>query len=208
MVPTNSNTTRCHDNRFYRNLILALVTIFVLLMAVISIAWLFMHPHDPGFEVTSLSVTHFNVSESHVQGRYKIGLTITNPNKIKTQVVLHRLICLKLYGQKWRSVAAVQQRVSLEKLTNKSVKVDFELRKEPLKVAPQVLVKDLNKGVVHLNVVLSAKVRFQAGIWPSMDKILDVKCGDLDVEFHSQTKDTGRLLSIGKNCDTQNTGGT
>ncbi|KAK7342048.1 hypothetical protein VNO80_24990 [Phaseolus coccineus] len=209
MVPTNTHRTRCGDNRFYRKITLLLVFIFVFFMAAISIAWLVMHPHDPGFGVTSLSVTNFALSESQVLGRYEVGLTITNPNKIKTQVVLHHFGFLRIYGQ-WFSGTAVQrqqQRVFLEKLTNKSVKVDFEVRDQQKKVVPQVLREDLNKGVVNFNVVLKVTVRFEAGIWPSEDKILDVCCEDLDVEFHSQTKDTGKLLGIGKNCYTKNAGG-
>ncbi|ESW04480.1 hypothetical protein PHAVU_011G098100 [Phaseolus vulgaris] len=208
MVATNTHMTRCGDNRFYRKITLLLVIIFVFFMVVISIAWLVMHPHDPGFRVTSLSVTNFALSESQVLGRYEVGLTITNPNKIKTQVVLLHFVCLRLYDQ-LLSEAAVQrqqQRVFLEKLTNMSVKVDFEVRDQH-KVVPQVLREDLNKGVVNFKVVLKVKVRFEAGIWPSKDKILDVSCEDLDVEFHSQTKDTGKLLGIGKNCSTKNAAG-
>jgi len=176
-------------------------------MVTISIAWLVMHPHDPGFGVTSLSVTNFALSESQVRGRYEVGLTITNPNKVKTQVVLHSSGFLLLPDQ-WHSVAAVQrqqqQRVFLEKLTNESVKVDFEVKDEHKRVVPQVLLKDWNKGVVNFNVVLKVTVIFEAGIWPSKDKKLDVCCEDLDVEFHSQAKDTGKLLGIGKNCSTKN----
>lgn len=204
MPPTNNNTaTRTgHDNSFIRSLLLVVI-IFVIVMVIISIAWLVMHPRDPGFGVTSLSVTNFNVSDSQVRGRYEVVLTVTNPNKIKTEVVLHR--AAMLYGQEWNSVAEVQQQsVFVEKLTNKSVKVDLEVKDRHEKVVPEVLVKDWNKGVVNFNVVLNVMVRFQAGIWPSKDKLLEVRCKDLDVEFFSPTKDTGKLLGIGKHCNTQN----
>ena len=56
MTPTNNTpTTRCCGNSFFRRLTLVLVSIFVIIMAIISIAWLAMHPHDPGFRLTSLS---------------------------------------------------------------------------------------------------------------------------------------------------------
>ncbi|WVZ02947.1 hypothetical protein V8G54_023753 [Vigna mungo] len=211
MAPTNNHRTRCADTRFPRNLILLLVTIFVFFMVAISIAWLVMHPHNPGFRVTSLSVTKFSLSDSHVRGKYEVGLTLTNPNKITTQVELHRSGFLLLYGhEEWHSVDPTQRgqrRVVLEKFTNKSVKVDFEVIDQHQKVVPPVLVEDLNKGVVNFNVVLKVTVRFEAGIWPSKDVLLDVWCKDLDVEFHSQTKDTGKLLGIGKNCSTKNAGG-
>ncbi|QCD87999.1 hypothetical protein DEO72_LG3g2539 [Vigna unguiculata] len=207
MAPTNNHRTRCGDTRFPRNVILLLVTIFVFLMAAISIAWLVMHPHDPGFAVTSLSVTNFSLSDSQVRGRYEVGLTITNPNKIITQVVLHRQGSLLLYDSELYSKAAVQTTVNLEKLTNKSVKVDFEVKDQHQKVVPPILGRDLNKGVVNFNVVLKVTVRFEAGIWPSKDELLDVTCKDLDLEFHPKTKGTGNLLGIGKNCSTKNAAG-
>ncbi|KAG4967532.1 hypothetical protein JHK87_033183 [Glycine soja] len=213
MTPTNNTpTTRCCGNSFFRRLTLVLVSIFVIIMAIISIAWLAMHPHDPGFRLTSLSVTNFALSDSQVRGKYEVGLTITNPNKIKAQVVLHRVHTLRLYGEEWHSMAAVQQQqqtVFMEKFTNKSVKVDMEVRDSRQKVVPDVLFKNWTKGVVNFNmVVLGVKVRFQSGIWPSMDKLFDVQCMNLDVEFLSPTKDTGKLLGIGKNCHTVNARGT
>ncbi|KAK7404865.1 hypothetical protein VNO78_05886 [Psophocarpus tetragonolobus] len=209
MSPTNT-PTRCRENSFFSKLTIALVCIFFILMAIISIAWLIMHPHDPGFQVTSLSVTNFNVSDSQVRGKYEVGLTITNRNKFKTQVVSHGVGVLRLYREEWHSMAAVQQqkRVFMEKLTNKSVKIDLVVSESRKKVVPEDLVKDWNKGVVNFNVVvLSVKVIFESGIWPSMDKLLDVQCTNLDLEFHSPTKDTGKLLGIGKNCYTNNVGG-
>ncbi|TKY67027.1 hypothetical protein E2542_SST09918 [Spatholobus suberectus] len=206
MPPTNNTTTGCRDIPFFRKLTLALVLVFVVLMAIISIAWLAMHPHDPGFGVTSLSVTNFTVSGSRVRGRYEVGLNITNPNKIQTQVVLRRVGVLVLHDQEWRSVVvAVQPRtVFLEKKTNMSVKVDLEVRDSRKKVVPEVdLVNDWKKGVVNFNVVLSVEVRFEAGILPSKDKLLCVRCMDLDVGFLSPRKDTGKLLGIGKGCNTE-----
>ncbi|KEH29804.1 hypothetical protein MTR_4g051745 [Medicago truncatula] len=60
--------------------------------------------------------------------------------------------------------------------------------------------KFLHKGVVNFDVKMVVRVGFEAGIWPSKEKTLCVSCGDLDVEFYS-TKDTGKLLGIGKNCN-------
>ncbi|KAH1225134.1 hypothetical protein HKD37_11G031517 [Glycine soja] len=171
-----------------------------------------MHPHDPGFALTSLSVSNFTLSDSLVRGRYEVGLTITNQNKFKAEVVLHHVSVLRLYEEEWHYMAAVQQQqqqtVFMEKFTNKSMKVDMELSESRKKVVPQVLVKNLIKGVVNFNMlVLSAKVRFESGIWPSMDKLLDDQCENLDVGFLSPTKDTSKLLGIGKNCYTVNAGG-
>ncbi|KAL2328416.1 hypothetical protein Fmac_021843 [Flemingia macrophylla] len=206
MPPTNSsnNNNTCHNNSCVRNFILVLIIIFVIAMAIINIAWLVMHPRYPGFRVTSLSVTNFIVSDSQVRGRYEVVLNVTNPNnKIITEVGFHSVAMLVLYGQEWHAVAAVQQ-VFMEKLTNKSVKVGLEVRNPHEKAVPEALVKNWNKGVVNLNLVLSVKVTFEAGILPSEDKLLDVCCMDLDVEFPSSTKGTGKLLGMGKNCTTRN----
>lgn len=164
-----------------------------------------MHPHDPTFGVTSLSVSNFTASDSQLRGKYEVELTITNPNK-KIQVVLDRFNMLVLYGEGKLAVAEVQQPVVLEKMrlmSNRSVKVDLVVRNSPKVVVPENLVKDMNKGVVNFDVKVVVRVKFEAGIWPSRDKLLDVYCGDLDVEFYSP-KDTGKLLGMGKECNLVN----
>lgn len=198
--PTSSvPTRRAYDIGFFRQLTLTVVSLFVILMAIIGIAWLVMHPHDPGFRVASLSVSNFSVSDSYIIGKYEVGLTITNPNK-KIQVILDRFNVVVLHDEAMLSVAVVQQPVLLEKISNRSVKVELGIRKrESTKLVPENLVKDWNKGVVNFDVKMVVRVRFEAGIWPSRDKMLGVYCGDLDVEFYSP-KDTGKLLGIGKDC--------
>lgn len=190
-------TRRASDIGFFRHLTVTVVSLFVIFMAIIGIAWLVMHPQDPSFGVASLSVSNFYVSDSHIIGNYKVGLTITNPNK-KIQVILDRFKVVIVYDEAVLSVAVVQQPVLLEKMSNKSVKVDLVVRKSSDLVLEK-LVKDWNKGVVNFDVKMVVRVKFEAGILPSREKILGVYCGDLDVEFYSP-KDTGKLLGIGKDC--------
>lgn len=202
--PTNSTTLgrrRSFDVGCVRGLTLTLVSIFVILMAIIRIAWLVMHQHEPSFHVMSLSVSNFAVSDSHLRGKYEVGLTIKNPNK-KIQVMLDRFQVLVFYGEVGISVAAVQP-VYLEKMANKSVKVELVVRdstKLVHKVVSEDLVKEWNKGVVNFNLKMVVRARFEAGVWPAREKLLDVYCGDLDVGFISP-KDNGKLLGIGKDCN-------
>lgn len=171
-------------------------------MAIIGIAWFVMHPHDPSFTVTSLSVSNFTVSDSQLTGMFEVRLTITNQNK-KIQLVLDNFDVEILYGETVLSEAEVQQPILLVKMSNKSMKVDMvttNSAKFVHKVVQENIVEEWNKGVVNFDVKMVVRVGFEAGIWPSKEKTLCVSCGDLDVEFYS-TKDTGKLLGIGKNCN-------
>ncbi|KAK7257590.1 hypothetical protein RIF29_31662 [Crotalaria pallida] len=196
--PTTVGRARSSDAGFVRRLTLTLVSIFVIMMSIISIAWFVMDKHDPGFHVMSLSVSNFTVSaDSKIGGKYEVKLTITNPNK-KIQVLLDRFQVLVFYGEVGLSMAAVQP-VYLEKMANKSVNVEFVVMRDSTKLVSEKLVKEWNKGVVNFNVKMLVRARFEAGVWPSREKFLDVYCGDLDVGFFSP-KDTGKLLGIGKDC--------
>ncbi|RHN60424.1 putative Late embryogenesis abundant protein, LEA-14 [Medicago truncatula] len=200
--PTRNIPTRSSDIGFVRRLTLTVVTIFVIFMAIIGIAWFVMHPHDPSFTVTSLSVSNFTVSDSQLTGVFEAGLTITNKNK-KIQLILDNFGVVILYGETVLSEAEVQQPILLVKMSNKSMKVDLvttNSAKFVHKVVQENLVEEWNKGVVNFDVKMVVRVGFEAGIWPSKEKTLCVSCGDLDVEFYS-TKDTGKLLGIGKNCN-------
>ncbi|KAK7263448.1 hypothetical protein RJT34_31038 [Clitoria ternatea] len=179
--PFNNSTTRtrCCHNGCFRKLILMLVCIFVAFMAIISIAWHVMDPHDPGFGVTSLSVTKFTVSDSQLRGKYEVGLTFKNPNK-KVQVELDSFNVFVLYGK-------------VELVTR-------DLPKSVQKVVAENMVEEWNKGVLDFNVKLEVRVRFEGGFWPAKVKFLNVYCGNLDVGFFSP-KDTGKLLGIGKDCN-------
>ncbi|CAJ2654749.1 unnamed protein product [Trifolium pratense] len=194
---TRNILSRSSDTGFIRRLALTVVSIFVLLMAVIGIAWFVMHPHDPSFAVTSLSVLNFTVSDSQITSMYEVRLTVTNPNK-KIQLILDDFNVVILYSEVVLSMAEVQQPLLLVKMSNKSVNVELVM-KNSVKLVQENLVKEWNKGVVNFDVKMVVRVRFEAGIWPSKEKILCVYCEDLDVEFYSP-KNTGKLLGIVKNC--------
>jgi hypothetical protein len=185
------------DTGFIRRLTWTVVSVFVILMAVIGIAWFVMHPHDPSFAVTSRSVSNFTVSDSQITGMYEVRLTVTNPNK-KIQLILDDFNVVILYSEVVLSIAEVQQPILLVKMSNMSVNVDLVM-KSSVKLVQENLVKEWNKGVVNFDVKMVFRLRFEAGIWPSKEKILCVYCDDLDVKFYSP-KETGKLLGIGKNC--------
>lgn len=198
----NIPTRRSSDIGFVRRLTLTVVSIFVIFMAIIGIAWFVMHPHDPSFAVTSLSVSNFTVSDSQITGVFEAGLTITNQNK-KIQLILDNFDVEILYGETVLSKAEVQQQpILFVKMSNKSMKVELTTNSAKFvqKAVQENLVEEWNKGVVNFDVKMVVRVGFEAGIWPSKEKTLRVSCGDLDVEFYS-TKDSGKLLGIGKNCN-------
>jgi hypothetical protein len=127
-----------------------------------------MHPHDPSFAVTSLSVSNFTVSDSQITCMCKVKLTVTNPNN-KIQLILDDFNMVILYSEVVLSMAEVQPPILLVKMSNKSVNVDLVM-KSSVKLVQENLVKEWNKGVVNFDVKMVFRLRFEAGIWPSKEK--------------------------------------
>lgn len=161
-----------------------------------------MDPHKPHFRVSSISVSNFTVSDSELKGMFEVELNITNPNK-KIEMIVDRFSVSVFYRSVGLSRAIVLQPIYLKKSSDKDVKIKFILRNSSTKSAYQVvshdLVNDWNKGIVNFDVKMLARIVFEAGIWPSREKFLDIYCGNLDVGF-VPIKKTGKLLGIGKEC--------
>lgn len=161
-----------------------------------------MDPHKPHFRVSSISVSNFTVSDSELKGMFEVELNITNPNK-KIEMRVDRFSVSVFYGSDGLSGAIVLQPIYLKKSSDKDVKIKFSLRnsstKSAYKVVSHDLVNDWNKGIVNFDVKMLARIVFEAGIWPSREKFVDIYCGNLDVGF-VPIKKTGKLLGIGKEC--------
>jgi hypothetical protein len=146
-------------------------------------------------------VSNFTVSDSELKGTFEIELNITNPNR-KVEIMVDRFSVSMFYGSVRLFGAIVPQPIYLKKSSNKDVKIKFILRDSSIKLAHNDLVNDWNKGIVNFDVKMSARIVFEAGIWPSREKFLDIYCGNLDVGF-VPIKDKGKLLGIGKECQTE-----
>ncbi|KAK2370097.1 NDR1/HIN1 protein [Trifolium repens] len=184
-----------------RRLTWTFVLLFLLLTVIIAIAWSVMDPHKPRFRVSSISVSNFSVSDSELKGTFEIELNITNPNR-KVEIMVDSFSVSVFYGSVRLFGAIVPQPIYLKKSSNKDVKIKFILRDSSIKLAHNDLVNDWNKGIVNFDVKMLARIVYEAGIWPSREKFLDIYCGNLDVGF-VPIKDKGKLLGIGKECQTE-----
>ncbi|WJX69004.1 hypothetical protein P8452_53317 [Trifolium repens] len=198
-----SGTPKSSTFGLVRRLTWTFVLLFLLLTVIIAIAWSVMDPHKPRFRVSSISVSNFTVSDSELKGTFEIELsiTITNPNR-KVEIMVDRFSVSVFYGSVRLFGAIVPQPIYLKKSSNKDVKIKFILRDSSIKLAHNDLVNDWNKGIVNFDVKMLARIVFEAGIWPSREKFLDIYCGNLDVGF-VPIKDKGKLLGIGKECQTE-----
>lgn len=185
-----------------RRLTWTFILLFLTLTVIIAIAWNVMDPHKPHFRVSSISVSNFTVSDSELKGMFEVELNITNPNK-KIEMIVDRFSVSVFYGSVGLSGAIVLQPIYLKKSSDQDVKIKFSLRnsstKSAYKAVSHDLVNDWNKGIVNFDVKMLARIVFEAGIWPSREKFLDIYCGNLDVGF-VPIKDMGKLLGIGKEC--------
>ncbi|MCI07819.1 protein YLS9-like, partial [Trifolium medium] len=196
----SSETPKSSTFGIVRRLTWTFVLLFLLLTVIIAIAWSVMDPHNPRFRVSSISVSNFTVSDSELKGTFEIELNITNPNR-KVEIMVDRFSVSVFYGSVGLSGATVLQPIYLKKSSDKDVKIKFSSRDSSTKLSHKVvshdLVNDWNKGIVNFDVKMLARIVFEAGIWPSREKFLDIYCGNLDVGF-VPIKDTGKLLGIGK----------
>ncbi|CAI8592835.1 unnamed protein product [Vicia faba] len=207
-IHTNTNATTSAPNSsafgIIRRLTWTFVLLFLLLTVIISIAWSVMDPHQPRFRVSTISVSNFNVSDSDLKGVLEVELNITNPNK-KVEITVDQFYVWVFYSSVGVSSAILLPPIYLKRSSDKGVKIKFSLENSSItklghnKVLYNDLVKDWNKGIVNFDVKMMVRIVYEAGILPSREKFLDIYCGNLDVGF-VPTKNTGKLLGIGKDC--------
>ncbi|KAJ7981224.1 Late embryogenesis abundant (LEA) hydroxyproline-rich glycoprotein family [Quillaja saponaria] len=198
-LPTTTSN-RSYPINFVRRLIMTLVLIFVIMSVIIGIVWIHLNPHVPEVRVSSVSVSNFTLSDSQLTGKYKVELTIRNPNK-KVDMFIDHVNVYFNYKRTQLSRVMVQP-IYVEKLKQKNMKVG--LVTDPgfsvsNKVSGDDLGKEWSKGFVQYNLRMSVRIRFKYGDWPSREKLLDFFCENLNVEFFS-AKNTGKLIGVGKNC--------
>ncbi|CAI8592839.1 unnamed protein product [Vicia faba] len=206
LTNTNATTSAPNSSAFgiIRRLTWTFVLLFLLLTVIISIAWSVMDPHRPRFRVSTISVSNFNVSDSDLKGVLEVELNITNPNK-KVEITVDQFYVWVFYSSVGVSSAILLPPIYLKRSSDKGVKIKFSLENSSItklarnKVLYNDLVKDWNKGIVNFDVKMIVRIVYEAGILPSREKFLDIYCGNLDVGF-VPTKDTGKLLGIGKDC--------
>ncbi|KAI4322466.1 hypothetical protein L6164_022158 [Bauhinia variegata] len=173
---------------------------FAGLMLSIGIAWHVIEPHEPGFRVRSLSVSNFSVSDSELEGKYDVGLTIRNPNK-KVQASLDRFKLWVCYDEAQLAEGGVEPiHLDLEKMGEKDVVGSGWSSGSGWGEVVGDLGKEWRKEVVKLNVKIQVGVKYEYGILPSRERVLHVYCGDLRVFFSAKSKHTGKLLSVGGGC--------
>ncbi|CAJ2660232.1 unnamed protein product [Trifolium pratense] len=196
-INASSGTPKSSTFGVVRRLTWTFVLLFLLLTIIIAIAWSVMDPHEPRFRVSSISVSNFTVSDSELKDTFEIELNITNPNR-QVEIMVDLFSVSVFYRSVELSRDIVQQPIYLKKSSDKDVKIKFSSRDSSTKLSHD-LVNDWNKGIVNFDVKMLARIVFEAGIWPSREKFLDIYCGNLDVGF-VPIKDTGKLLGIGKEC--------
>ncbi|KAL5081959.1 hypothetical protein RYX36_010380 [Vicia faba] len=206
LTNTNATTSAPNSSAFgiIRRFTWTFVLLFLLLTVIISIAWSVMDPHKPRFRVSTISVSNFNVSDSDLKGVLEVELNITNPNK-KVEITVDQFYVWVFYSSVGVSSAILLPPIYLKRSSDKGVKIKFSLENSSItklarnKVLYNDLVKDWNKGIVNFDVKMIVRIVYEAGILPSREKFLDIYCGNLDVGF-VPTKNTGKLLGIGKDC--------
>ncbi|XP_028808338.1 NDR1/HIN1-like protein 2 [Neltuma alba] len=201
---SRSRRSRC--STCVPNITLYLVLLFVLLTCVIGMAWFVMNPHEPSIRVTSLSVSHFSVSDTELTGTYDIEFNVSNPNK-KIDIFLDEFSVSIRYhkAELARGTEQKPEPISLERSRGMNVKVRVvmkadspKLRKN--KVFAQVL-EDWRRMKVKFDVRMELSVRFEAGNWPPKSKLLNLNCGGVSVDFFRDGKDAGKFVGTGGKDD-------
>ncbi|KAI4334190.1 hypothetical protein L6164_018909 [Bauhinia variegata] len=201
---SRSRSRRWCDDAYccVRGVFWVILVCFVSLMVIVGIGWYVMKPHEPVFQVGSVSVSNFTASDSELEGKYDVGLTIKNPN-VKVKVWLDRFKVWVCYGETRVAEGSVEA-MYLEKMSEKEV---VSAVSKELDVNGKVsgdMGKEWRKEVVNLNVTIQVRAKYEYGIWPSSERFFDVYCSDLDVFFSAKSNHaTGKLLGIGRDCRVQ-----
>ncbi|MED6193208.1 hypothetical protein PIB30_016939 [Stylosanthes scabra] len=178
------------------------VLLFLIMMLIMLIAWSYLKPRPPGFQLRSVSVSNFTVTDSQlIKGSCEVDLNITNPNKRVDVTVDHFIFFVSYDDSTVVSEPEPALLIYAERMRETDVKVELSFKDTLPSPIQKNMVKDLQKKAVNFNVKLKARVTYEGGIWGTQESFLDIYCGDLDVDFFS-VKDTGKFLGgVGNDCD-------
>lgn len=179
-------------------LTLSAVLLFFICSAATLVAWLCLHPRPPAFRVDSLSVSGFNLSASQLTAEYRVQLNVTNPSRNIDLLIDHfdlRVVYRGVTLSRMTRDFSAHFRI----LRNRGSGVELEGEADgPNDKTRRRIVGDLggdwSRGVITFGMKMAIRVKFRAGGWLTKQKLLSVKCKNLNVEFVSDNrKDTGEL---------------
>ncbi|XP_027348233.1 NDR1/HIN1-like protein 2 [Abrus precatorius] len=190
-------------------IIIIVASVFVILGAIIGVAWFILRPHEPNFVVDSLSLSNFSVSEAQLKGNSNIlTITIRNTNR-NEHLVIDPFQVYVYYHDKQLSVATMATPINIRSMSMIWIKAELGMGKFSNSMVignPQNL--DENGSSLKLWTIVSgdfvvkmwvrAKVKglFEMLKWRMS---LDVSCGVTDMRL-AVTNDIWNVLGVGL-CD-------
>lgn len=196
-----------HNRSFLcvQRLMITLVLFFVLIIAVISIAWLILHPFRPVFTLNSLTISNFTLSNSRVNADYDLELSVKNPNKKVALIIDHFHVYVSYQGKiilskNWMALVKLEKS-SLDSLSTQFPKdlLGYSVDKKLF----NLLSTDLRKRLLNLTLEVKIRTRFTSEIWPTKETRMKVSCNNLNVEFEAAKESvpgTGKLNGGGEQC--------
>ncbi|XAR60180.1 hypothetical protein NMG60_11033442 [Bertholletia excelsa] len=189
---------------FVRSLILALTISFVIITAVSIITWLILHPRVPLFQINTVSVSNFTLSDTQLTGKFDVNFTVTNPNRKINLEFKSMGVTVSLKRTKPLARASVSA-FNLRKMnrTEREVELNTEASEgyeANRRAAIKMMGRDWRNEVVNFRVRMVGVAKFELSDSLSQHKTIGVFCDNLGVRFGSDNT-TGKLLSPPRSRD-------
>ncbi|KAJ8749878.1 hypothetical protein K2173_013793 [Erythroxylum novogranatense] len=189
-----------HGVFLLRRLVVSVIAVTVIFFTILVIMWLAVRPRLPDFQLTSLSVSNFNLSSSSqtVTGNWHALFRVYNPNK-KMKISYDVVDSSVLY----RSEILSQTRVVPFKQDTRSQSLVEASYSVVNTYVDGWVVSDINgersRGSVGFNVKVVANVGFKVGGFGARRRLLRVFCDDVSVGVTLSSK-SGNLTGGTKDC--------
>lgn len=185
---------------FLRYFLVAVIAFFVIIGTVLFIVWLVLRPRLPKFEVESVAVTNFSVSNAsqYVSGDWVVRFQVANPNK-KMKISYTDIEAYLSYKTESLSETRLQP---FDQGTRNQTVVQASFAAADSYVdnwAVSGINADRASGAVSFQVRLIALARFKAGWWRARRRVIKVVCGNLAVGL-SSNNGTGKLTGGARDC--------
>ncbi|CAN6445119.1 unnamed protein product [Victoria cruziana] len=179
---------------FFRRLIIAMISVFLVVGGVLFIIWLIFRPQLPIFSVNAASVGKFNISSGQLTANFDVTFAVGNRDK--RMGISYGKINAFLYYNGERLAQTVLSPFQQEKQNSTTLHAVFAIDSSFVSDSGK-LASDRSAGLVHFSFQIWSFVQFQAGGWRTRWKSLVVRCNDVEIDFPSSATNgtLGTLMS-------------
>uniref|UniRef100_A0A5B7AY86 Late embryogenesis abundant protein LEA-2 subgroup domain-containing protein n=1 Tax=Davidia involucrata TaxID=16924 RepID=A0A5B7AY86_DAVIN len=176
---------RRRHSKLVRCIAIVLLALIVLVCIVVLTIWLVIKPKRLVYTIEDGSIYGFNLTtKNHLNATFNFVLRSYNPNR-RVSIYYDKLEVMVYYSDEVVAFNTVdpffQPHRNVTRLGVKPVAQDVSM----LGSEARDLRLEKSAGVVELDILVKAKIRFKVGVWKSRRRTLRILCSPVTVHFSS-----------------------